>query len=109
MMEIGKILDKYQGTTRTERNGVHLKYYDAATNIIREMHSEYASGKHGDYVILLSEHWMILQQVFDNAPDGEKSMIFRVLISNFDKVLKTAVELMNRKYGVHKWPHQMIE
>ena len=108
-MEIEEVLNKYQGTIITERNGVRLRHFDAANNIIDEMCSEYASGKHGDHVILLSNHWIILQQVFDDASTEEKSMVFATLLSKFDKILKLAIELMNRKYGVRKWsPHQII-
>jgi len=109
-MEIEEILDKYQGTTKTIKNDVHLRYYDAATNIVREMCSEYAGGKHGDYVIVSGDHWMILLKLFNSAPDEEKSMIFHVLVSRFDKVLKLATKFMNRKYGERKWsPQNLIE
>lgn len=109
MMDIKEILRKYQGTTATVRNGVHLQHYDAATNIVHDMCSEYAGGEHGDYIILLSDHWMILQTVFDDASETEKSWIFHLLVSKFDKVLKVAIELMNRKFGARRWSIQEIE
>ena len=108
-MEIEEILDKYQGTIVTTKNNLRLKYFDAATNIVRKMCSEYASGKYGDHVIVLSDRQMMLQTIFDNAPNDERSMIFHILVSKFDKALRIAVELMNRKYGKGKWPSQIIE
>lgn len=107
-MEIEEILDKYQGTTKTEKNGVHLRHYDAVNTIVRGMCSEYANGEHGDYIIIPSDHWITLMQIFNAASDDEKSMIFHVLVSRFDKVLKVAVELMNRKHGARKWSPQRL-
>lgn len=97
LVVVGKI-------TYTDAQGEYeLKHWLTFMSLVTKIEQEYIHREDYKGFPLLSEFYRFLFDIYDDAPEREKRMIFHYMVDNWDTLFRHWKVDMDEQYGKGKW------
>jgi len=80
-----------------------LRHWDVFRALVEKIEQEYITKTDYNGLPMLNDNWISLQEIYNDAPEVEKRMIFSFIVSRWDTLFRHWKTFMDDKYEKGKW------